>query len=135
VAQRPGIFPTFFLSGFECSTFLWGKDRVRRNLVAETGHDRHAADDYQMLNRLGIAVAREGIPWPMVDKAGEYDFTILDPFIEAMNAAKIISSRRSTRSPSFPSAPANGAGPHPTVAAARTGCACGWRCAARRSPA
>jgi beta-glucosidase/6-phospho-beta-glucosidase/beta-galactosidase len=90
VAQRPGIFPTFFLSGFECSTFLWGKDRVRRNLVAETGHDRHAADDYQMLNRLGIAVAREGIPWPMVDKGGEYDFTILDPFIEAMKAAKII---------------------------------------------
>ncbi len=90
MAQRPGIFPTFFLSGFECSTFLWGKDRVRRNLVAETGHDRHAAEDYQLLARLGIAVAREGIPWPMVDKAGAYDFTRLDPFIEAMNAARII---------------------------------------------
>ena len=54
MVQRPGIFPTFFLSGFECSTFLWGKDRVRRNLVAETGHDRHAAEDYARLARLGI---------------------------------------------------------------------------------
>lgn len=23
MARHPGIFPTFFLSGFECSTFLW----------------------------------------------------------------------------------------------------------------
>jgi beta-glucosidase/6-phospho-beta-glucosidase/beta-galactosidase len=90
VAQRPGIFPTFFLSGFECSTFLWGKDGVRRNLVAETGHDRHAAADYQQLGRLGIAVAREGIPWPSVDRDGNYDFSCVDPYIEAMNASKII---------------------------------------------
>ncbi|MEH6435054.1 b-glycosidase [Massilia sp. DD77] len=89
MAQRPGIFPTFFLSGFECSTFYWG-DGVRRNLVAETGHDRHAAEDYRILNRLGIAVAREGIPWPMVDKGGGYDFSCVDPFIDAMNASKVI---------------------------------------------
>ncbi|MFC5461798.1 b-glycosidase [Massilia niabensis] len=88
MARRPGIFPTFFLSGFECSTFLWG-DGVRRNLVAETGHDRHAAEDYQILSSLGIAVAREGIPWPMVDQDGVYDFSSLDPFIDAMKASKI----------------------------------------------
>ena len=35
VARKPGIFPTFFLSGFECSTFIW-KDVGRRDLVAET---------------------------------------------------------------------------------------------------
>jgi beta-glucosidase/6-phospho-beta-glucosidase/beta-galactosidase len=90
VAKRPGIFPTFFLSGFECSTFLWGDGRVRRNLVAETGHDRHAAEDYRLLARLGIAVAREGIPWPLVDKGGRYDFSPVDPFIAAMNAARVI---------------------------------------------
>jgi beta-glucosidase/6-phospho-beta-glucosidase/beta-galactosidase len=89
MAQRPGIFPTFFLSGFECSTFLW-KQRQRRDLVAETQHDRHAAEDYRMLHDLGIAVAREGIPWPMADRKGEYDFTMLDPLIAAMNAAKVI---------------------------------------------
>jgi hypothetical protein len=43
---------------------------VHRNLVAETGHDRDAVEDYRRLSRLGIAAAREGIPWPLVDKAG-----------------------------------------------------------------
>jgi beta-glucosidase/6-phospho-beta-glucosidase/beta-galactosidase len=89
MASRPGIFPTFFLSGFECSTFLW-KDRRRRNLVAETRHDSHAMEDYRILHDLGIAVAREGIPWPMVDKEGRLDFSSVDVLIDAMNANKII---------------------------------------------
>jgi len=54
------IFPTFFLSGFECSTFDW-KDQGRRNLIAETRHLEHAHEDYALLQRLGIGVAREGI--------------------------------------------------------------------------
>jgi hypothetical protein len=44
MAQQTGIFPTFFLSGFECSTFLW-TDKQRRNLVEETQHHTHAAYD------------------------------------------------------------------------------------------
>ncbi len=87
--QRPGIFPTFFISGFECSTFVW-KDRGRRNLVAETQHDRHVAEDYQLLRHLGIAVAREGIPWPNVDRDGTFDFSCIDPMIAAMNEAQIL---------------------------------------------
>jgi hypothetical protein len=35
--QHDSIFPAFFLSGFECSTFCW-KDRGRRELAAETQH-------------------------------------------------------------------------------------------------
>jgi beta-glucosidase/6-phospho-beta-glucosidase/beta-galactosidase len=89
MAQRPGIFPTFFLSGFECSTFKW-KDRGRRDLAAETQHRDRAREDYGMLASLGIAVAREGVPWPMVDRGGRLDFTLVDPMIEAMNAAKIL---------------------------------------------
>lgn len=89
MAKRPGIFPTFFISGFECSTFLW-KDQGRRNLVAETQHDQCAREDYLQLRDLGIAVSREGILWPMVEKEGEYDFSLLDPMIEAMNEAKVL---------------------------------------------
>jgi beta-glucosidase/6-phospho-beta-glucosidase/beta-galactosidase len=89
MTTRPGIFPTFFLSGFECSTFDW-KDRGRRDLVAETGHREHAAEDYAALRSLGIAVAREGVPWPMVDRDGQYDFSSIAPFIDAMNAEKIL---------------------------------------------
>jgi beta-glucosidase/6-phospho-beta-glucosidase/beta-galactosidase len=83
MAQRPGIFPTFFISGFECSTFLW-KDKNRRNLVAETQHDKFVFQDYDLLRSLGIAVSREGIPWPLIDKGGVYDFSIIDPVIDAM---------------------------------------------------
>ena len=89
MAHKPGIFPTFFISGFECSTFLW-HDGKRRNLIEDTQHDKHARDDYQLLHDLGIAVAREGIPWPLVDRGGQYDFSVIDPMIDAMNAAKII---------------------------------------------
>jgi len=86
---RAGIFPTFFLSGFECSTFVW-KNQGRRNLTAETQHLQHADEDYAVLRSLGIAVAREGIPWPLVDKEGGYDFSGLDPVIAAMNRYQIL---------------------------------------------
>ena len=89
MATRPGIFPTFFLSGFECSTFRW-KDGRRRDLVAETGHRAHAREDYRLLHDLGIAVAREGVPWPMVDRGAGYDFAPVDPLVDAMNAAQVL---------------------------------------------
>ena len=86
---HPGIFPTFFLSGFECSTFRW-KDGKRRDLVAETRHREHAMEDYRMLQGLGIAVAREGIPWPMADAGGgRYDFSSIAPMVEALRATHI----------------------------------------------
>ncbi len=87
--RRKGIFPTFFLSGFECSTFLW-KEEGRRDLCEETRHRAHADEDYRFLRTLGIAVAREGIPWPMVDKGGGvYDFSCIDPFLEAQRRHNI----------------------------------------------
>jgi beta-glucosidase/6-phospho-beta-glucosidase/beta-galactosidase len=89
MAKKPGIFPTFFISGFECSTFLW-KDKNRRNLVAENQHDKYVSEDYKLLHQLGIAVSREGIPWPLVDKKGEYDFSCIDPMIVAMKENKIL---------------------------------------------
>ena len=80
---RDGIFPTFFLSGFECSTFDW-KDRGRRDVAEELQHYAHADEDYAFLASLGIGVAREGIAWPFVDKGdGEYDFSRIDPLIDA----------------------------------------------------
>jgi beta-glucosidase/6-phospho-beta-glucosidase/beta-galactosidase len=88
MAKKPGLFPTFFLSGFECSTFLW-KDGKRRDLVAETRHREHAREDYRILQELGIAVAREGVPWPMVDTPNGYDFSLVDPLIDAMREARI----------------------------------------------
>ena len=83
------IFPTFFLSGFECSTFEW-HGVGRRDLTAETRHREHAAEDYRLLADVGIGVAREGVPWPFVDQGdGRYDFSRIDPLLDAMNEAKI----------------------------------------------
>lgn len=90
VEQRAGLFPTFFLSGFECSSFLW-KDVGRRELTRELQHDLHADEDYAMLPPLGIAVAREGISWPLVDRGrGEYDFSSLDGFLAAQRRHNIL---------------------------------------------
>jgi beta-glucosidase/6-phospho-beta-glucosidase/beta-galactosidase len=82
------IFPTFFMSGFECSTFLW-KDKGRRNLIAETQHDRFCYEDYASLAKLGIAVSREGVPWPLVDRPSGIDLSMIDPVIMALKASKV----------------------------------------------
>lgn len=78
-----GIFPTFFMSGFECSTFVW-KDGQRKDYLALTGHDRHLAADCDRLQDAGIGVAREAIRWPLVDRGGgRYDWSTLDAVMEA----------------------------------------------------
>ena len=89
MTARAAIFPTFFLSGFECSTFFW-KDKGRRDLCEETQHRVHADEDYRMLRPLGISVAREGIPWPLVDRGGSYDFSYIEPFLQAQRRHQIL---------------------------------------------
>ena len=58
--------------------------------MAETHHRERAAEDYRILSDLGVAVSREGVPWPLVDRGGSYDFSLLDPVIEAMEDAKVL---------------------------------------------
>ena len=57
--SEEGIFPSFFMTGFECSTFIW-KDRQRKDYITLTGHSRHLNEDYRWLKELGIGAAREG---------------------------------------------------------------------------
>ena len=76
--EGDSIFPTFFMTGFECSTFVW-KDRQRKDYVAATGHDRHLERDYAAAMDLGIGVAREAIRWPLVDLGnGRYDWSSVE---------------------------------------------------------
>lgn len=87
--SKGAIFPTFFMSGFECSTFLW-KDRERKDYVAATGHDQHLAADYSAAMDLGIGVVREAIRWPMVDLGGgRYDWSSVEAIQDAATACKI----------------------------------------------
>jgi beta-glucosidase/6-phospho-beta-glucosidase/beta-galactosidase len=90
MSSQAGIFPTFFLSGFECSTFHW-KDQGRRDLAMELQHYSHADEDYSMLPGMGIAVAREGIPWPLVERSpGQYDFSVIDGFLDAQRRHQVL---------------------------------------------
>jgi beta-glucosidase/6-phospho-beta-glucosidase/beta-galactosidase len=44
-----------------------------------------------MLPPLGIGVAREGIPWPLVDQGqGRYDFSCIDPFLAAQRRHQVL---------------------------------------------
>jgi len=74
-ASGDAIFPTFFMAGFECSTFVW-KDRERKDYVSATGHDRHLKADLAAAMDLGIGMVREGVRWPQVDLGGgRYDWS------------------------------------------------------------
>jgi beta-glucosidase/6-phospho-beta-glucosidase/beta-galactosidase len=86
---RQAIFPTFFMAGFECSTFVW-KDGKRKDYVAATGHDVHLRADLAAAMDLGIGVVREGVRWPTVDLGnGNYDWSTVKAVQDAATACKI----------------------------------------------
>jgi beta-glucosidase/6-phospho-beta-glucosidase/beta-galactosidase len=88
-ASHDAIFPTFFMAGFECSTFVW-KDKERKDYVTATGHDRHLKNDFAAAMDLGIGVVREAIRWPKVDLgAGQYDWSSVKAVQEAATECKI----------------------------------------------
>jgi hypothetical protein len=79
------MFNSFFLAGFEGST---GYNRHGRwfDQVVATGHDRTVDLDYGNIAELGMHAARETVRWPLVDTGnGAYDFSTVDPFLEAAN--------------------------------------------------
>ena len=88
-APHEAIFPTFFMAGFECSTFVW-KDQKRKDYVRETGHDRHLKNDFAAAMDLGIGVVREAIRWPLVDLGrGRYDWSGVKAVQDAATECKI----------------------------------------------
>src|ERR1051326_403369 len=83
------LFESFFIGGFECSTHLLRSGR-RLDLVAATAHDRFCDLDYARLRRQGIAVARDGIRWHLIEAhPSEYDFSSVLPIVEAARAHRI----------------------------------------------
>lgn len=86
---QPALFESFYQGGFECSTHRLRTGR-RLDLVAATGHDRHAAADYRRLRALGIRTARDGARWHLIERApGRYDFGSLVPIVRAARAAGV----------------------------------------------
>ena len=73
--MHTGVFQSFFLGGFECSTHRLPTGK-RLDLVRSTRHDEFAASDYRLLQRHGILAARDGLRWTLIEQTPRhYDFT------------------------------------------------------------
>jgi hypothetical protein len=78
-----GIFKSFLLGGFECSTHRLPSGR-RLDLIHSTRHDELAARDYRLLQQYRILTARDGLRWHLIESTpGVYDFASATRMIEA----------------------------------------------------
>ena len=81
--MKAGLFKTFFLGGFECSTHRLCSGK-RLDLVHSTRHDQFAISDYRRLQEHGIYTVREGLRWHLIERTpGIYDFSSAEPLINA----------------------------------------------------
>jgi beta-glucosidase/6-phospho-beta-glucosidase/beta-galactosidase len=77
------IFPNFFIGGFECSSHR-SRSGKRLDLIAATKHDKFVRQDYLRLKEQGIATAREGIRWHLIESTADcYNFSSVLPTIRA----------------------------------------------------
>src|SRR5436305_14895727 len=76
------MFRSFFFAGFECATGYNARGEWI-DQVSATHHDKHADEDYQRLQEVGICATREAVRWPLVDRRGRYDFSSVEPFLLA----------------------------------------------------
>src|SRR5688500_7445211 len=82
-------FSSFVLGGFEGSTHR-RRDGVRLDLVAATGHDRFAVQDYRRLVKTGIRAARESLRWHLIEsRRGVFDFSMEASRVAAAQAADV----------------------------------------------
>ncbi len=87
--HQPALFDGFFLGGFECSTHR-RQDGRRLDLIAATGHDRHAAADYRRMAAHGIRTVRDGVRWHLIETVpGQYDWSSLLPMMHAARDAGV----------------------------------------------
>jgi hypothetical protein len=86
---RTGLFNSFFLGGFECSSHRRADGR-RLDLLRATGHDRFAFGDYVQLSDHHIHAARDGLRWHLIETApGTYDWSSFAPMLRAANEAGV----------------------------------------------
>lgn len=87
--MNEGLFRSFFLGGFECSTHL-RTEGMRLDLISSTCHDRFAELDYQRLLEYGIGACRDGLRWHLIETVpGRFDFAPDLPMITAAKKAGI----------------------------------------------
>lgn len=76
------LFDSFFLAGFESACHI-NRAGQRVNMLQFTQHDRLVSSDYELLRNFNIRTVRDGICWPLIERAGRFDFSSLIPMLEA----------------------------------------------------
>src|SRR5437763_14352474 len=83
------MFKSWFQGGFECSTLKF-HDHRRIDVVAKSGHDRHAREDYAMLASVGIQTIRDGLRWHLIQRRrATLDWSSWTPMLDAARAESI----------------------------------------------
>ncbi len=83
-----GLFNSFFLGGFECSTQRL-RDGRRIDVLAQTEHDVRAADDYRLLARHGMRTARDGVRWHLIERdPRRFELGSFLPMLRAAHATR-----------------------------------------------
>ena len=77
-----GPFLTYWQSGYE------GADHINHNgmpldMNTANGHQQRALEDYRLLKQFGIRTVRESIGWRLVEKDGQFDFSIIEARVHA----------------------------------------------------
>ncbi|MBU6288895.1 MAG: family 1 glycosylhydrolase [Chloroflexota bacterium] len=89
LVRPPLDVPGFFFGGYECSTQVDRSGR-RRDMVAETQHDRFRESDYAAAHAIGFRVIREGVPWHKIDVADSLDLAHFDLLVDATTHRDLI---------------------------------------------
>jgi beta-glucosidase/6-phospho-beta-glucosidase/beta-galactosidase len=77
------------MGGFESASHI-NKAGHRLDMLNATQHDRFVAEDFAALCSLHIRTVRDSVRWHLVESIPyRYDFTSLDPYIDAANHAGI----------------------------------------------
>lgn len=98
LSERPagrstGLFQSFLQGGFECSTHKLRRrdnevDGKRIDVIASTGHDLNARQDYEQLKEHAIHTVRDGLRWHLIERSpGQYEWNSFLPMLRAANAA------------------------------------------------
>ena len=81
--MRRGIFDSFVMAGYECSSQRRADGR-RLDLLDSTGHARWCMRDYAALAPMGIRCARDGVRWHLIEQAPHvYDWSSALPMLQA----------------------------------------------------
>jgi beta-glucosidase/6-phospho-beta-glucosidase/beta-galactosidase len=78
------LFDSFFLAGFESACHI-NRAGLRLNMLQSTQHDCQVSSDYELLRSFNIRTVRDGTCWPLIERAGAFDFSSLAPMVEAAN--------------------------------------------------